>query len=309
MEWVQVKVKIDAGDIDAAADICSMAADGGIYIEDYRDLEREAMEIAHIDLIDEELLDRDRTVGYIHTYFSESESPAERVALMRELLTAAKIPFTIETDVCRNEDWENNWKKYFKPLKTGEKLVIRPLWETELPEGCENRKVLNIEPGLAFGTGGHDTTRLCLEALEKHIAPGCTMLDLGCGSGILAIAALLLGARSAVGVDIDELAVKTARENGAENGFHEPELTILHGDLTEKVHGKFDVIAANIVADAIILLSENARDFLAEGGSYIVSGIIDSREQDVLDALDRCGFEVTNRSQSANWICLECRAR
>ncbi len=169
--------------------------------------------------------------------------------------------------------------------------------------------MLNIEPGLAFGTGGHDTTRLCLEALEKHIAPGCTMLDLGCGSGILAIAALLLGARSAVGVDIDELAVKTARENGAENGFHEPQLTILHGDLTEKVHGKFDVIAANIVADAIILLSQNAKDFLAEGGSYIVSGIIDSREQDVLNALDRCGFEVTNRIQSANWICLECRAR
>lgn len=309
MEWIQVKVKINAADIDAASDICSMAADGGIYIEDYRDLEQEAMEIAHIDLIDEDLLKKDRTVGYIHTYFSDAESPAERVALMRELLTAAGIPFTIETDVCHNEDWENNWKKYFKPLKTGNKLVIRPLWETELPEGCENRKMLNIEPGLAFGTGGHDTTRLCLEALERHITPDCTMLDLGCGSGILAIAALLLGAQSAVGVDIDELAVKTARENGVENGFREPELTILHGDLTEKVTGKFNVIAANIVADAIILLSRSAKDFLAEGGSYIVSGIIDSREPDVLAALDRCGFEVTNRTQSANWICLECRAQ
>ncbi len=309
MEWVQVKVKINAADIDTATDICSMAADGGIYIEDYRDLEQEAMEIAHIDLIDEELLGKDRTVGYIHTYFSDAESPAERVALMRELLTAAGIDFDIETDVCRNEDWENNWKKYFKPLKTGEKLVIRPLWETELPNGCENRKVLNIEPGLAFGTGGHDTTRLCLEALERHITPGCSMLDLGCGSGILAIAALLLGAKNAVGVDIDELAVKTARENGAENGFREPELTILHGDLTEKVHGKFNVIAANIVADAIIFLSQNAKDFLADGGAYIVSGIIDSREQDVLDALDRCGFTVTNRTQSTNWICLECRVR
>ena len=309
MEWVQVKVKINAADIDTATDICSMAADGGIYIEDYRDLEQEAMEIAHIDLIDEELLQKDRAVGYIHTYFSDAESPAERVALMRELLTAAGIDFDIETDVCRNEDWENNWKKYFKPLKTGEKLVIRPLWETELPDGCENRKVLNIEPGLAFGTGGHDTTRLCLEALERHITPGCSMLDLGCGSGILAIAALLLGAKNAVGVDIDELAVKTARENGAENGFREPELTILHGDLTEKVHGKFNVIAANIVADAIILLSQNAKDFLADGGTYIVSGIIDSREQDVRDALQSNGFQVVSSLTEGGWVALACQRK
>lgn len=309
MEWVQVKVKIKAADIDAAADICSMAADGGIYIEDYRDLERDAMEIAHIDLIDEELLARDRTVGWIHTYFSEDENPAERVALMRELLSAAGIRFELETDTCRNEDWENNWKKYFKPLLAGQKLLIRPLWETELPAGWEGRRVLNIEPGLAFGTGGHDTTRLCLEALEEQITPGCSMLDLGCGSGILAIAALLLGAQRAVGVDIDELAVKTARENGTENGFHEPELTILHGDLTERVRGRFDVIAANIVADAIILLSENARAFLNEGGAYIVSGIIDSREQDVCRALGQFGFEITRRTQSGSWICLQCRAR
>ena len=309
MEWVQVKIKVGAADLDAAADICSMAADGGIYIEDYRDLEREAMEIAHIDLIDEQLLAKDRTTGSIHTYFSQEESPSERIALLRELLTAAGIAFEIETDTCRNEDWENNWKKYFKPLKAGSRLLIRPLWETELPPGCEGRKVLNIEPGLAFGTGGHDTTRLCMEALEREIQPGCSMLDLGCGSGILSIAALLLGARRAVGVDIDELAVKTARENGEANGFREPELTIPHGDLTEKVNGKFDVIAANIVADAIIQLSENVRAFLNEGGAYIVSGIIDSREQDVCRALERFGFEVIRRTQSANWICMECRAR
>lgn len=162
---------------------------------------------------------------------------------------------------------------------------------------------------MAFGTGGHDTTRLVLSVLENVIGDGDTLLDVGCGSGILSIAALLFGARSAFGVDIDPLAVRTAIENGAENGMTAPAYTIVEGDLVDKVNGQYDVIVANIVADAIIALSPAVHPFLKEGGTYVVSGIIDSREKDVLPALDAAGFTVTARWTSNGWICLKCTTK
>ena len=167
--------------------------------------------------------------------------------------------------------------------------------------------MLSIDPGMAFGTGGHDTTRLVLEALEDAVSPGAQLLDVGCGSGILSIAALLLGAEKAVGVDIDPLAVKTARENGELNGFTPPVLTILHGDLVDKVEGRYDVVAANIVADAIIALSPSIPRFLKPGGVYIASGIIDTREAEVLSALASCGFAVETRREHGGWLCLTLR--
>ncbi|MBS7389388.1 MAG: 50S ribosomal protein L11 methyltransferase, partial [Oscillospiraceae bacterium] len=234
MEWTEVIIEINADDIDVATDIANMVVPYGVYIEDYRTLEEETWEIANIDLIDEELLKKDRTKGYIHIYISPDENPAEAVAFLSERLNENKIANKIDLNKCKNEDWENNWKEFFKPMNVGEKLLIRPLWidDYENPTG---RKVLSIEPGLAFGTGGHDTTRLCLEMCEKYLKDGDSVLDTGCGSGILAIACLLLGAKNAVGVDIDELAVKTAIENGKVNGFSEPEYRILEGNLTDKV--------------------------------------------------------------------------
>ena len=160
---------------------------------------------------------------------------------------------------------------------------------------------------MAFGTGGHDTTRLVLETLERHVTDGCDFLDIGCGSGILSIAACLLGAGSARGVDIDALAVRTAKENGELNGLVEPKYTILKGDLAKDVSGKYPVIAANIVADAIIALSPAVPALLAEDGVYIVSGIIDTREQDVLTALAACGFTVVERHAHGGWLCLVCK--
>ena len=160
---------------------------------------------------------------------------------------------------------------------------------------------------MAFGTGGHDTTRLVLETLEQHITPGEDFLDIGCGSGILSIAACLLGAGSAFGVDIDPLAVRTAQENGALNGLAAPRYTIVQGDLADKVTGRYPVVAANIVADAIIALSPAVPAFLAPGGVYIVSGIIDTREADVLAALADTGFTVAERRAHGGWVCLCCR--
>lgn len=187
----------------------------------------------------------------------------------------------------------------------GERLLICPSWETA--DNPDHRAVLSIDPGMAFGTGGHDTTRLVLETLERHIQPGDAFLDVGCGSGILSIAACLLGAGSALGVDIDALAVKTARENGELNGLTPPRYTVLQGDLTRDVTGTYPVIAANIVADAIIALSPAVPALLTEGGVYIVSGIIDTREGDVQTALADCGFTVTERHEHGGWLCLVCR--
>ncbi len=307
MDWTEVKINIDTKDVDKAGDIAQMVVPYGIYIEDYSDLEQAAWEIAHIDLIDEELLKKDRSRAAVHIYISPEENPAEAVAFLSERYNAEGIKHEIDMSVCRNQDWENNWKEYFKPMPVGNKLLIRPVWEDDYD--ADGRAVLNIEPGLAFGSGGHDTTRLCLETLENHITPDTEILDIGCGSGILGIAGLLLGAKNATGVDIDALAVKTAKENGEMNDFTEPQFRVLEGNLTDRVTGKYDVVVANIVADIIVMFTENVGQFLKEDGIYITSGIIDTRENDVLAAFEKYGFEVVGRHESCGWLCFETRLK
>lgn len=299
--WTEVLIELPTEFSGKASDIVSMAAPAGFYLEDYSDLEQGAWEIAHIDLIDEELLQKDRSIAIIHLYLSREENPAEALAFLRERFSAAHIPFTLATQTVHEEDWANNWKQYFKPIETGERLVICPEWED-----CGSRpgrRVLRIDPGMAFGTGGHYTTRLCLEMMEQVIAPGVSLLDIGCGSGILSIAALLLGASRAVGIDIDPLAVKTAEENARLNGLSAPEFIALAGDLVDHVDGQYNVVMSNIVADAIISLAPQVGAHLAPDGAWITSGIIESREADVLAAFEQCGMTVLRRSASGGWLC------
>lgn len=302
-EWTEVKIGVKAEDVEKAGDIATMVVPYGIYIEDYRDLEEQAWEIAHIDLIDEELLKKDRSRAFVHVYISPEENPLEAVAFLRERLSAEGIESEIETNECRKEEWENNWKQYFHAMPVGKKLLIRPLWEEADSQG---RTVLSIEPGLAFGSGTHETTRLCLETLENYITEDTSVLDVGCGSGILSIASLLLGAKEAVGVDIDALAVKTAKENGVTNGFSEPRYTVLEGNLTDKVSGKFDVVVANIVADVIVMFCKDVGKYMKEGGVFITSGIIDTKEQQVVDAFNKYGFKIKARHSEKGWVCFEC---
>lgn len=302
--WTEVKIAVDANDVDVAADIAMMVVPYGIYIEDYRDLEQQAWEIARIDLIDEALLQKDRSKAFVHVYISPEESPFEAVAYLRERLTAAGIRHEIDQSACIKEEWENNWKQYFHTMEIGDRLVIKPKWEAY--DNKDNKTVLSIEPGLAFGSGTHETTRLCLETLEPYITPETTVLDIGCGSGILSIAALLLGAKQATAVDIDALAVKTARENGQENGFTEPTYQVYCGNLADRVSGKYDVVVANIVADVIILFCKDVARFLNDGGVFITSGIIDTRESDVLEAFEKYGFKVRARHTKNGWVCFEC---
>lgn len=305
-EWTEVKICVDASDVEKAGNIATMVVPYGIYIEDYTDLEEAAWEIAHINLIDEELLNKDRSKAFVHIYISPEENPLEAVAFLRERFTSENIKNEIVLNECKKEEWENNWKQYFHSMEIGDKLIIKPKWESL--EDTKGKKVLSIEPGLAFGSGTHETTKLCLTTLEKYITSETTVLDIGCGSGILSIASLLLGAKSATGVDIDALAAKTAIENGIENGFSEPQYTVLQGNLADKVNGKFDVVVANIVADVIIMFCKDVASFMKDGGVFITSGIIDTREQDVIDAFKKYGFKIKARHTDSGWVCFECEA-
>lgn len=305
MEWTEINISVLPQDADKAGDIAQMVVPYGIYIEDYTGLEEQVQEIAHIDLIDEELLQKDRSRAIIHVYISPEENPAEAIAFLSERYTAEGIDHKIETKGCEEEDWLNNWRQYFHPTPIGEKLLIRPTWRDNYDAG--ERIVLNIDPGLAFGTGNHETTRLCLETLEKYIHGGEKMLDVGCGSGILAIAGLLLGAKEALGVDIDQMAVKTAEENAQINGVAD-RFNVVCGNLTDKVSGKYDVIAANIVADAIIMLSSGVKNFMDENTVYIMSGIIDTRRDDVVNAIKN-DFEIVEEITDNGWVCLVAKAK
>lgn len=298
--WTEIKITVKTKDIESAGNIANMVVPYGIYIEDYSDLEGEVMEIAHIDLIEEELLKADRTKGIIHVYVNPHENPLEAVSFIKERLENLNIEHTITIADCATEDWVNNWKQYFHPMPIGEKLLIRPTWEDEYDSA--GRKVLHIEPGLAFGTGSHPTTKLCLETLEKYIDEHSTVLDIGCGSGILSIASLLLGAKTAFGVDIDSLAVKTAIANAKENDLDESRFTAVQGNLSDKVNGKYSVVVANIVADIIMEFNKEVADFLDDDGVYITGGIIENREEEVLFSFAQNGFEVKERFEEKGWL-------
>ena len=185
--WTEIKIAVNAADIDRAGDIANEVAPSGIYIEDYRDMEQVVEDIAHIDLIDEELLRKDRTKAFVHMYVEPDVSPAEAVAFLSARYGSEGIAHEIELLDCAEEDWRNNWKQYFHPLAVGKSLMIVPSWYENVD--LQGRTPLTIDPGLAFGTGGHETTRLCLEMCEKYMKPGDSVLDVGCGSGILGIAA------------------------------------------------------------------------------------------------------------------------
>ncbi len=305
MEYTEIKIYIPTADTERASAIAVMAVPYGTYIEDYSDLESAAWEIAHIDLIDEELLEKNREESIIHIYIQEGDNPVEAVSFISERLSSEGISYRIETEGCSEEDWADKWKAFFKPTPVGERLFVRPVWIDDYDAG--DRAVLNIEPGAAFGTGTHDTTRLCLETLDRIIKDGDTALDIGCGSGILAISSLLLGAKEAFGVDIDELAVKTAIENGKMNGFDEPQLKFVCGDLADKVTKRYSVVVANIVADVIILFSSQVKAFMSDGAKFIASGIIDTRADEVVAALVNAGLNVIERHENGGWVCLVCQ--
>ncbi|MBO5746826.1 MAG: 50S ribosomal protein L11 methyltransferase [Clostridia bacterium] len=298
MDWTEIKIKVPVTDTEEAEAIANMVVPYGIYVEDYSNLEQDALDIAHIDMIDEELLQKDRTVSIIHIYISDEENPFEAVAYLKERYAAVGINCEIDTDSISEAEWADNWKKFFKVTEIGERLVIRPSWEEY--DNKDGRVVLSIDPGAAFGTGTHATTRMCLGLLERFVYPDCTLLDIGSGSGILSIAGVLLGVKHADGVDIDPVAVKVADENAAMNGI-EDKVSYIKGDLCDKISSRYDVVCANIVADVIISLLSNVDNFMKEDSVFICSGIIDVRENDVKAAFERFGYKIIDEETMENW--------
>lgn len=298
MNWTEITATVPADKTDQAAAVANMTVPYGIYIEDYTDLEADAKEIAHIDLIDEELVNKDRTHSVIHMYIAESDNAVEAVAYLRERFNACGIENEINCAVVDDSDWNENWKKYFKAFEIGEKLAVCPSWETY--NNTEHRTVISLDPGAAFGTGSHATTSLCLEILERYVTDDTSVLDIGTGSGILAIAADLLGAKRAVGVDIDAQSVKTAIANAEINGVSEKTEFIV-GDLAEKIVGEYDIVCANIVADVVIRLFDNVANFMKKDGILIVSGIIDLRADEVEKAAASHGFIVEEGLVREEW--------
>ena len=303
MEWTDIRLTVAQKDAEQAEAVATMIAEGGIYIEDYSDIEEQVEQIAHVDLIEPELLEKPRDVVIIHLYLEPGVQPAETLAVVQARMEAAGIAYTVETEGIEQEDWQNGWRKYYHPLEIGRRLAVVPSWQ----EYDTDRVKLLLDPGLAFGTGGHETTSLCLEALDELVQGGERMLDIGTGSGILAIAALKLGAASAEGVDIDPVAVRTAVENAALNQV-EDRFSGLVGDLSDQASGTYQIITANIVANAIISLSPAVPGLLAEGGHFIASGIIDTRADEVEEALRAAGLAVAARKEKRGWVCFVCTA-
>lgn len=306
MQFTEIKIEIPVEFTETASAVANMVVPYGIYIEDYSDLSEGVWDIAHVDLIDEELLCKKKDVSVIHIYINECDNPLEAIGYLKERFSALNIDYRIVSDTVDDSNWNENWKKYFKAFTVGEKLAVCPSWEEY--NNPENRKVISLDPGAAFGTGGHATTYLCMNLLEEYVNPESRVLDIGTGSGILSISALLLGAESAVGVDIDELSVKTAKENALRNKV-DKNCKFLVGDLAEKVSGRYNIVCANIVADVIIRLFDNVADFMEKDAVLIVSGIIDMRIADVEKAALSHGFKIIKHETKEEWhacvLCLE----
>ncbi|MDD4849227.1 MAG: 50S ribosomal protein L11 methyltransferase [Gemmiger sp.] len=302
MEWTDICITVPKADAEMAEAVATMVANGGIYIEDYSDLEEEAMAIAHIDLIEQELLDKPREIVLVHMYLAPDENLREVLPLFEERLVEAGVHYTLNTTGVKQEDWQNAWKKYYHTMELGKRLAIVPGWETY----DTTRTVITMDPGMAFGTGTHETTALCLETLDELVAGGERVLDIGTGSGILAIAALKLGAAEAEGVDIDPMCVRTAGENAARNGVTD-RFRVLVGDLSDKASGQYDLITANIVAAAILSLAPGVPALMKPGARFIASGIIDTRKDEVLAGLRAAGLEPVEIKEKRGWVCVICR--
>ncbi len=294
MEWFEIKLEIAPEEIEKGEIFFQELGVTSLNIDDPTDmLEHQAN--AKWDYIDEALLARDLTKAYIKVYV---ETEQERDAL---LAAGAQKGFLLTWETLKAEDWENGWKKYYSTFRIGEHTVIVPAWEEY--EKQEGEHTIILDSGMAFGTGTHETTRMCIEHIEKIMKPGMEVLDIGTGSGILSICAAQNGAAHVDAVDIDELSVKISKENIGLNGLTE-KISVKQGDLLDTVHGTYDIIIANIVADVIMMLFERVTPFLKPDGLFLVSGIILERKQEVVEAAERCGFVVEVEKTDGGWASL-----
>ena len=311
MNWIEVHIDTRPDRLDDLCARLEAAGVTGLVIDDEADF-KDFLENNHQywDYVDDELLREKKGLCRVTFYLSD-DAEGEKQLRDAEALLADFPASRLTRSAVQDADWENNWKQFYKPMEIGDRLIVIPEWEsTGVPEG---RVALRLNPGLTFGTGSHATTRLCLTALEKHITGGQTVLDLGCGNGILSIAALLLGADHAVACDIDEKCMDVAYENAALNGVGRDRYTVRWGDvvtdqaLRQESGGPYDVVVANIVADVIKALASTVRPLVKEGGIFLCSGIIDDRAEEVAQCLRDNGWTIAETRSSEGWFSYLCR--
>ncbi len=305
-EWTQLRVTVPLGELSDLVAVMSMVSNN-LMIEDYSDID-ENLKTCYGELIDEKILTADKTVASVSIFVPSDRSYMDDMADIRQRMESVGLHGRMEIVGINEDDWAHSWKQYYKPIKVGDRIVICPAWEDYTP--AEDELVIRMNPGMAFGTGTHETTRLVIRLLETYTTPDCRVLDVGTGTGILAICAKRLGAGICRAYDIDPTAVRVARENIADSGLSD--ITCDESDLLRQVSlegGKYDILCANIVADIIIRMAPDVRSYLTDDGILLASGIILERCGDVIAALEAQGFEVIEQSVDNDWCGLAMRQK
>ena len=304
--WIEVRVITKSEALEPISGIFYSLDCKGVAIEDHEDILGREQGPLTWDFADINVLEHKGKVAVVKAYFAEEDNIEDVLQYVNERLTELKEmgidlgEAKVEHEKMHEEDWANTWKQYYKPSKVGEKIVVKPIWEDY--EAKDGELVVDLDPGMAFGTGTHETTRMCIQALERYVKEESTVFDVGCGSGILAIAAAKLGAKLAVGVDLDPVAVESSIENVGYNNLKNIE--ILHGNLVEVIDGKADIVVANILAEIICILTDDVKRVLKDGGVFITSGIIHDRVDMVCEKLEATGFEVIEKNRDGEWNCI-----
>jgi ribosomal protein L11 methyltransferase len=306
MKWIEIQVKTTGEASDAVSQMLMSMGSAGVAVEDPEELRREAQNVSPWDYADESFL---KTLGegvLIKAYFPAERNSTELIGVVKERLKV--ISGFLDTGECKvilkevdEEDWSESWKKYYKPFYITEGVVVKPSWEDWLPE--KDEVVIEMDPGMAFGTGTHDTTRMCAALAGKYLKKGDHVLDVGCGTGILSILSALLGAEKIEAVDIDSVAVDVARENCVINGV-ESIVNVRAGVLSDIDTGRFNLIIANIIADVIIDIAGDVFKRMMPGGLFITSGIIREREGEVLEKYNGLGFKLELIDRSGEWVAI-----
>lgn len=308
--WMEVSVITKSEAVEPVAGIFYDLGCPNVSIEDPEDLLSREQGPLTWDFADINILEHKGEASVVKAYFSQDDKVDEIVNAVKEKLQEVKEfgidigEGSVEYKEMHEEDWANNWKQYYKPVKITDKIVIKPIWEEY--EKQDGELIIELDPGMAFGTGTHETTRMCIKALDKYVEPNTTVFDVGCGSGILAIAAAKLGAKHVVGVDLDPVAVDSSKENISFNNLDNIE--VLEGNLLDVVSGKADIVVANIIAEIICVLTEDVKKALNKNGLFITSGIIHDRVDMVKEKFEECGFEVIEINKDGEWNCIVAKA-
>ncbi|WP_346878649.1 MULTISPECIES: 50S ribosomal protein L11 methyltransferase [unclassified Clostridium] len=304
-DWIEVTVLTSSEATEAVAGFLYNCDVEGVSIEDVADVEFKKENLGFADFINESVLTIEEG-AMVKGYFKDSENFMNTLNYIKESVDKLgefgfdKGEGIVTYHKVNEDDWANNWKQYYKPAKVGEHIVVKPTWEDY--EEKPGEVVVELDPGMAFGTGTHETTRMCIKALEKKVKGDTTVFDIGTGSGILSIAAAKLGAKHVVGVDLDPVAVESAKKNLEFNKVNNIE--ILYGDLMEVVEGKANIVVANILADIIMFLSEGVRAFIEDEGYFIASGILNTQRDKIADKLKTLNFIIEEVMEDGEWICI-----